>query len=318
MIFMKIVKALNDNAIRPQKNISNWLDKSLPYLPVIIFIAGYFINKHFENWKRDAIKKERLNYFISLIKSAKGDAEKLCSKIDGNILKINQNIYHFYPLEIVSFLEAKRVSDKLNIEEYFQSFIRQYGNNDKRIDQFKKIINAFDFLTIYFDNLVDYIEGAGNNYYKMTTEVNRLTKEIDATIPKISEWLIYNSPANLSTNFTIVRDKYYNTSHLDSINIDEYLKILQESLLIPFLSIMADLKKIGALNAETPIAFTLLLEKTIHQLHLIKLFNGRHAKELEARKATLMEGINILKENSVDIMNNLKANRWFYIKRNRI
>lgn len=261
---------------------------------IFLFIIAYFINDYRENKRKKKLFEEKLRYLTSLIVSSKKIAENQKSKIEASLKKFKEeNQFEFYLVQVISFLDIKRISEKLNLEDYFLAYLSRYGNNTESVNQFRSIIQGFDFLNEFNTDLYNFLERSSNNHDNRLFKFNAISEKIDSLMYEVEKWIRQGSPEKLDEYFTIVNQYYSATKH--NTNGEELLKFKNA-----FSSPM--LKFIGKhySNYNTTIIFHLrqLLDTAEGELRIVRSGIEKFSKELEERIEPLKSAIEKIEKGS--------------------
>jgi hypothetical protein len=108
-------------------------------------------DKKKDEWKRIQFQKEKMKYLQSLIRNINRDL-----RIQIDAFKTQSDTINAAPLNLprlsqVPFNDIERVVDKLNLEEYYHSYLNEFGDSQEYIDEFRKIVSFLDYA---YGNLV--------------------------------------------------------------------------------------------------------------------------------------------------------------------
>jgi hypothetical protein len=104
-------------------------------------------DKKKEEVKRIQFQKEKLKYFQSLLRTITSGLKLQIEHFKSYAIKIKNNPVDLPLLTYVPLNELDRIVNKLNQEDYYHSFLGEFGDNQIVVDEFRDIISTLN----YFD-----------------------------------------------------------------------------------------------------------------------------------------------------------------------
>lgn len=147
-------------------SISWWGDLSVAVVGALIssLFTVFALYKTFkkdkekEDIRRIQFQVEKLKYFQSLIHSILNGLKNQNEFYKDFSNELRKDLFKIPIQKFISFNELKRVVDKLNLEDYYHSYLSEFGDNKEIITEFKQIISCLDYfnsqIELYRDSLV--------------------------------------------------------------------------------------------------------------------------------------------------------------------
>jgi hypothetical protein len=104
-------------------------------------------DKRNEEERRIQFQKQKIKYFQSLIRSILKDLKLQIDYYKTFADKLRENLVDLPLLQQVSLNELEQIVHKLNQEDYYHSYLGEFGNSQEMVDEFRKIISVLN----YFD-----------------------------------------------------------------------------------------------------------------------------------------------------------------------
>lgn len=201
------------------------------FITIVLFILAYFINQYLENRSNKKKSLEKLNYFTSIIISSLKLIKKQKTQIEENIQRyIEGDNYTFNTINLYSFLVITRVTEKLDLESYYLSYIGKYGNTPEIINEFQILIETFDFLNDHHKNFRDLIERGLRNHENRYIQFNPYIQRIDSSIGEVLKILHQSNFIKLK-EFQEIVNKYYLSKYPEANDFP--ITYCENNLLIP-------------------------------------------------------------------------------------
>lgn len=233
-------------------------------ITIFLFVAAYFINQWIESKKNKKKLNEKLNYLTSIIISSLKIIKKQREKIEENVLNFtHRDKYTLNPVPVFSFLEITRVTDKLDLESYYLSYISKYGNTPEIINEFQVLIQTFDFLNEFHKSFHKLLERGGNNHESRLLKFNPLSQRIDTMVVEVRDYLFVNKSIHLKL-FDKVLTQYY----IDKNDFLDYqITFFEKTFLIPMNKLFQEIR----LNEDSNLLFhfNILLQEISNEIRYI-------------------------------------------------
>ena len=113
-------------------------------------------DKKKEEVRRLQFQTEKLKYFQSLIEGVLSDLKTQNDFYKEFSEELNKDSFNVPLLRTLSFNDMARVVHKLNLEDYYHSYLGEFGDKKEIIIEFKRIISCLD----YFDSQIDLYKGS--------------------------------------------------------------------------------------------------------------------------------------------------------------
>jgi hypothetical protein len=134
-------------------------------------------DKQKEESRRIQFQKEKIQYLQSLLRSINKSIELQIDAFKAASDALKESPLDPPKLSYVPFNDLSRVTGKINLEEYYHSYLAELGNSQESTDEFRKIVSFLD----YFDNLIVLVklsyEKACNYDYKAKVDLKELTEK---------------------------------------------------------------------------------------------------------------------------------------------
>ena len=113
-------------------------------------------DKHREEIKRLEFQKEKIKYLQSLIRSVQTGLHEQILHFKSYAEKIKQNPIELPLLTVIPLNELERIVHKIDQEDYYHSYLGEFGDNQTIIDEFRDIISTLN----YFDGNLTIIKSS--------------------------------------------------------------------------------------------------------------------------------------------------------------
>ena len=113
-------------------------------------------DKHKDETKRIQFQKEKLKYLQSLLRSIEKGLPIQIEHFKTYANAIRQNRLELFLLTYIPLNELDRIVNKIDQEDYYHSYLGEFGDSQNVIDEFRDIISTLN----YFDGNMTIIKGS--------------------------------------------------------------------------------------------------------------------------------------------------------------
>ncbi|WP_295211336.1 hypothetical protein [uncultured Chryseobacterium sp.] len=134
--------------------------------------------------KKDEVKN-RIRNFTNLLVSSKDHAQNTILNVAQMINNYENDLISFQLLRFSPNKSFERLDENLKNENYFQAFIKNYGED--KVDNFNRISLIIDYFNLQIEHLWKIVEKAQNHDYERKKTFNEISRK---TINKIARLTI--------------------------------------------------------------------------------------------------------------------------------
>lgn len=219
-------------------------------------------DKKKEEERRLQFQREKLKHFQSHIDGILSDLKTQNEFYKEFSVTLEKDFFNIPLLRSLSFNDMTRVVHKLNLEDYYHSYLGEFGDKKEVIIEFKRIISCLDYFSsqidLYKDSLGKSIEFDYQRKIKLKNIAEKAmdsmaTTIIDASMKKHTEFCKFLDTALLT--FHQNRPETYDLEYLHA-NFILMVKpnLIEFSETIPEASVMLiEMKKASVLFHEIPL-----------------------------------------------------------------
>lgn len=240
--------------------------------------------------ERKRINKSNLTFLSSLLLGAISTSNQQNKLLKEYIEQFNDVDNDYSPLHSLPNPDLKTISEKIDQEKYFNSYLDIFKNNRLNIERFKIVFSTAYFLDIQYQKMGEM----SNKFYDYEhLELNRFANTFQSALNEIGK-LPHMELDNVSTAFfqdaTNQMEIYSKTreSRAD-------FRAALDAFILPFLSTIA--LKYSTLELAIEIGAQLHSAKSISEK--VRLHRLSYQAEMSFVFNTLLEAVNELKSNSM-------------------
>jgi hypothetical protein len=112
---------------------------------IFVFYKTISYDRLKEEFKERKFQKDKVKYFQSLIRNIDSGLKNQISSFKEYAEKIRRNPTDLPLLNAVPLFDLTRIVHKVNQEDYYHSFLAEFGNSPSVIEEYRKIILLLDF-----------------------------------------------------------------------------------------------------------------------------------------------------------------------------
>jgi len=191
-----------------------------------------------EEEKRQNFQKEKVKYFQSIVKAINGDLNIQLINLKNFIEKTNTNSIELPMLDSIPMNDLERVVHRLNIEDYYHSYLYVFGDNQEIIDEFRKINSLLNYFDSILNQIKDGLKQSIEFDYRRKIKLQNL---IENTMNDASSLLLnveirtnrndfWSFLDNTITTFYTKRDETTNNSDLKFF-YENFIQVMQFGLI---------------------------------------------------------------------------------------
>lgn len=156
------------------------------YLVYYIFIKETNRDKSKILQQKKEEQNDKLFFFATITKSGISLSERQKNFLKNHIRAMKSDHITFNFLKIVPLVDLKRISEKLNLEEYLLAYTDVYNDKrDESIKEFQNIISSFDFLYNAFTMIQTELINVQKHDYERKLEFKECYKKCNYLLGKV-------------------------------------------------------------------------------------------------------------------------------------
>ncbi|MBS1619751.1 MAG: hypothetical protein JST76_14610 [Bacteroidetes bacterium] len=203
---------------------------------IYVFYKTISYDKKKEEYKERKFQKDKVKYFQSLIRNINTGLNTQIAALKTFAETVRENPTDLPLLNAVPLFDLTRVVHKVNQEEYYHSFIAEFGNSPTVIDDYRTIILLLDYFEANISMIKESLQRSIQFDYERKVQYKRMIeKAMDETAGALINQEVQNEHAFWNfLNDSIITFHEENDEHSDIKFYHEHFVIVIKQGLMPF------------------------------------------------------------------------------------